>query len=365
MERIIRNLFLRPYSDNRKSKSCPFDKLRAGSEPCRRIEHPKWLGLSLVAFVLVVSVAVAQAQQSAKIHRIGLLSGGSPGADPRIDVIRQGLRQLGYVEGQNITFEFQWAEGRNDRFADLAAALVRLNPDIIVVTTGEPAIIALKQATNTIPIVMTSVGDPIGRGFIASLARPGGNITGVSNQAVELTGKWLELLKESAPKVAEVAVLRNPANPTHVSFWREAQIAAQGFGLKVQDTELRSPDNFETVFGIITKTRASGLVVLPDPMTFAAFRTIADLATKHRLSAISMFKEFAEAGGLLAYGANLIENARRAPIYVDKILKGAKPAELPVEQPMKFDFVINLKTAKQIGLTIPPNVVARADRVIR
>lgn len=321
--------------------------------------------LSLACALLFVLCVSAEAQRPAKIHRIGLLSGGSPGADPRVDVIRQGLRQLGYVEGQNIILEFRWSEGRNDRFPDLAADLVRLQADVIVVTTGEPAILALKQATNTIPIVMTSVGDPVGRGFIASLARPGGNITGVSNQAVELTGKWLELLKESATKLSQLAILRNPANPTHGSFWKEAQIAAQSLGLKVQNTELRSPDDLESAFGTMTKARADAVVVLPDPMTFAAFPRIADLATKRRLPAISMFKEFAELGGLIAYGPSPIENARRAPIYIDKILKGANPAELPVEQPKKFDLLIHLKTAKQMGITIPPNVLARADKVIR
>ena len=319
----------------------------------------------LLATILVTTFSFAGAQQPAKVHRIGLLSGGSPGADPRIDVIRQGLRQLGYVEGQNISIESRWAEGRNDRFGELAADLVRLKPDVIVVTTGEPAILALKQATDTIPIVMTSVGDPIGRVFIASLARPGGNITGVSNQAVDLTGKWLELLKESATKISQVAILRNPANPTHASFWREAQTTAQMLGLKVQDTEVRSPGDLESAFGTMTKAHAGALVVLPDPMTAFNWPKIVNLTTKNRLPAISMFKEFAEAGGLIAYGPSPIENARRAPIYVDKILKGAKAAELPVEQPMKFYLVINLKAAKQIGLTIPPNVLVRADIVIR
>jgi putative ABC transport system substrate-binding protein len=324
----------------------------------------RFLSFTLSAMLLALSYP-AVAQQPAKIHRIALLSGGFPGADPRIDVIRQGLRQLGYIEGQNITFEFRWSEGRNDRFPDLAANLVRLKPDVIVVTTGEPAILALKHATNTIPIVMTSVGDPVGRGFIDSLARPGGNITGVSNQAVELTGKWLELLSEVTTKVSQVAVLRNPANPTHASFWKQAQSAAQTLGLKVQNTEVRSPDDLETAFNTITNGRAGAVVVLPDPMHITNWSKIGDLAAKNRLPAISMFKEFAEAGGLMAYGASPIENARRAPIYVDKILKGAKPAELPVEQPMKFDLLINLKTANQIGVVVPANVLARADKVIK
>jgi putative ABC transport system substrate-binding protein len=212
---------------------------------------------------------------------------------------------------------------------------------------------------------MTSVGDPVGRGFIASLARPGGNITGVSNQAVELTGKWVELLKETLPKVSRVAVLKNPDNPSHAFFWREAERAAQSVGVRVYSADFRRPEDLESTFAAIVKELVEAMIVLPDPMTGANRARIIDLATQKRLASIAAFTEFPRGGALMSYGPSLISNSRRAAVYVDTILKGANPAELPVEQPTKFELVINLKTAKALGLTIPPSVLGRADEVIK
>ena len=305
-------------------------------------------------------------QQQSKVARIGYLAGSSITDNAHyVQAFREGLHELGYVEGKNLVIEYRWAEGNFERLPDLAAELVRLRVDVIV-AVGDPVILAAKQATSTIPIVMASVGDPVGRGFVASLARPGGNITGVSNLAVALTGKWLESLKQIVPTLSQVAVLRNAANPTHALFWAEAQSAAPTLGLKLQGVEVRTSDDLDGAFASIIRERSAALVVLPDPLLAAVLRgRIAEHATRNRLPAMFTFKEQAEAGGLLSYGPSLPVNYRHAATYVDKILKGAKPADLPVEQPTKFEFVINLKTAKQIGLTIPPNVLARADKVIK
>jgi len=319
--------------------------------------------ICLLTAALLFTVPFVEAQKPAKIPRIGYLEGGSPATSLSVlEAFRQGLRELGYVEGQNIVIEDRWGEGRNDRLPELAAELVRLKVDVIV-TRGDVATLAAKQATSAIPIVMATVGNPLG--FVASLARPGGNITGLSNLAVDISGKWLELLKEAAPRITRAAVLWNPANPTHAVFWEETQIAAQALGVSLVRLDFRSPDDFDSAFTAMTKERVGALVVFPDPMIHADRKRIADKLIKTRVPAIANQREFAEAGGLMSYGATALSNARRAATYVDKILKGRKPADLPVEQPMRFELVINLKTANQIGLTIPPWLLMRADKVIK
>ena len=273
------------------------------------------------------------------------------------------MRQLGYVEGKNLVIEYRWADGKYDRLAGLAADLVSLRVDVIV-TVGDPVIQAAKKATATIPIVMASVGDPVGRGFVTSLARPGGNITGVSNFAVALSGKWLEILREAVPHLSQVAILRNRANPTHPLFWIEADKAAKGLGLKLQSLEVQSPEDIGAAFESMLKERVGALVTLPDPLLTGQRVRIADLAAKAHLPAIAAFRENAEAGALMAYGPSLAANRRRAAVFVDKILKGAKPGDLPIEQPTTFELFINLKTAKTLGLTIPQSLLQRADQVI-
>jgi putative tryptophan/tyrosine transport system substrate-binding protein len=321
------------------------------------------------AFIVLTSVLIAPlaslGQQQSRIARIGFLAGDSL-ADHRhrLQTFRDGLHELGYVEGKNLVIEYRWAEGHYERLPSLAAELVRLPVDVIV-AVGDPVIFAAKQATSTIPIVMASVGDPVARGFVASLARPGGNITGVSNFAVTLMGKWLELLKEVLPALSQVAVLRNAGNPTHPLFWMEAQRAAPRLGLKLQDAEVRSSDDLDEAFGSVVRARSGAVVVVPDPLLAgAAEKRVAELALRNRVPMMGTFKEQAELGGLLSYGPDLADNSHRAASYVDKILKGAKPADLPVEQPTKFDLFINLKTAKALGITIPQSVLLRADEVI-
>ena len=318
----------------------------------------------LLGGALIANPLAARAQQKA-MRVIGYLGSSSASLEPHyVEAFRQKLRELGHVEGENLTIEYRWAEGQDDRLPELAAELVRLQPDVIV-TTGTPGTLAAKQATSTIPIVMASVGDPVGRGFVASLARPGGNITGVSNLAVALTGKWLEYLKQIVPTLSQMAVLRNASNPTHALFWAEAQSAAARLGLQLRGVEVRTSDDVDGAFATIIRERSAALVVLPDPLLAGCLRgRIAELAMKNRLPAMYTFKEQAEAGGLLSYGPSLSVNYRHAATYVDKILKGAKPADLPVEQPTKFELVINLKTAKALGLTIPQSLLLRADEVI-
>ena len=306
----------------------------------------------------------AAAQPLDRVRRIGYLDGASPNTNPELtDAFRDQMRQLGYVEGKNLVIEYRWADGKYDRLSDLAADLVSLRVDVIV-TVGDPVIQAAKQATTTIPIVMASVGDPVGRGFVASLARPGGNITGVSNFAVALSGKWLEILREAVPHLSQVAILRNRANPTHPLFWMEADKAAKGLGVKLQSLEVRSPEDIDTAFESMLKARVGAFVTLPDPLLTGQRVRIADLAAKAHLPGIAAFRENTEVGTLMAYGPSLAANRRRAAVFVDKILKGAKPGDLPIEQPTKFDLVINLKTAKALGLTIPPSLLQRADQVI-
>jgi putative ABC transport system substrate-binding protein len=274
------------------------------------------------------------------------------------------MRELGYVEGKNIVIESRYAEGKQDRVAALAAELVRLKVDVIV-TGGTTATRAAKEATVTIPIVMTQDSDPVGSGVVASLARPGGNITGVSNLAPELSGKRLELLKEVLPWLSRVAVLVTSTVPQYAQVLKETELAAAALGVKLQFLEVLGPKDIETAFRAATNARAEAVLALNSFVINSHHKQIVDLAVKSRLPAIYPWPEPVEVGGLMAYGVNLNDLARRAATYVDKILKGAKPADLPVERPTKFEFIINLKAAKQIGLTIPPNVLARADRVIK
>jgi putative ABC transport system substrate-binding protein len=324
----------------------------------------KTLTLAFIVMVLGVG-AIATAQQPKKVPRIGWLTGSSLSAmTARIEAFRQGLRELGYVEGKNIVIEWRSAEGKTERVPALAAELVGLKVNVIV--SGGPLVTrAAKEATSTIPIVMAFDNDPVGNDFVASLARPGGNITGLSNLAPEISGKRLELLKEIIPRLSRVAVFGNSNEPGNPQSLREIELAAGAFGVQLQHLDVRDPKDIETAFRAATKGRADAVLVLTSLVMNFRQKQIADLAIKSRLPAIYYATEFVEAGGLMTYGASITDLYRRAATYVDKILKGRKPADLPVEQPTKFELIINLKAAKQIGLTIPPNVLARADRVIK
>jgi len=323
----------------------------------------------VILFLLAASVLIcfhpAEAQQPKKIARIGFLSALSPDGVPAwLEAFRQGLGELGYVEGKNIVIEWRYAEGKLDRLPALAAELVRLKVDVIV--SGGPAVTrAAKEVTSSIPIVMGFDNDPVGSAFVASLARPGGNITGLSNFAPEMSGKRLELLKEIVPKLSRVAVLGASTQPGNAQMLKETELAAGTFGVQLQYLDVLSPKDIESVFRAASNGRADAILMLSIPFVLSHRTQLADLAVKSRLPAIYSQPENTEAGGLMYYGVNTPDLFRRAATYVDKILKGAKPADLPVEQPKKFEFIINLKAAKQIGLTIPPNVLARADRVIR
>ena len=326
--------------------------------------RPHAVGLLVTLGLLVVPLAV-EAQPSAHVPRIGLLSLFSPAlGESKAESFRQGLRDLGYIEGQNIRIESRWAAGHRERLAELAADLVRLEVAVIV-TESTPAALAAKQATQTIPIVTAAIGDPVAVGLVASLARPGGNVTGLTFQAPELSGKRLELLKEAASQTTLVAVLWNAANPAHMSGLEGIKAAAQSLGLPLQAVAVRTPSDFDMAFEAMASTRPSALITLGDGMLLDNRMRIVAFAAQSRLPAIFPDREFAEAGGLMTYGQNLAANFRRAAAFVDKILKGAKPADLPVEQPMKFEFVINLKTAQDLGITIPPTLLFLADEVIR
>ena len=319
--------------------------------------------LSTLAGGLFAAPLTAEAQPAGKIHRIGFLSPSSS-ADPSIlDAFREGLREFGYVEGRNIAIASRWAEGKYDRLPGLAAQLVGLKVDIIV-ATAVPAIRAAKEATRTIPIIMAVVVDPMATGLVASLARPGGNITGLSSMAPEVTGKQLEMLKEVVPKASLVAVLWNPANAGNAPQVRQAQAAARALGVRLQPLEARGPSEIDSAFATMTSAQAGAVIVLVDAMLLDHRTQIADLAARRRLPAVYGLSDHAEAGGLMAYGPNRLGIVRRAATYVDRILKGAKPGDLPIEQPTKFELVINLKTAKALGLTIPPSLLQRADQVI-
>jgi putative ABC transport system substrate-binding protein len=310
-----------------------------------------------------VASLVVDARAAAKIPRIGLLRTNARDApDPATDGLRQGLQELGYVEGQSIQLESRWAEGRPDRLPVLAAQLVALDVDVIV-TGGEQAIWAARQATTTIPIVMGASNDPVGAGLVASLGRPGGNVTGMSILSGELSRKRLELLKEMLPRVSRVAVLSNPAFPGTALDLRQTRDAAQALGLTLENVEVRRAADLETAV-TAARQRAEAVIPLADPFFTAHRARIVDLTARHRLPGMYYWREFAEAGGLMAYGPNLLDLYRRAATHVDRILKGARPADLPVEQPTTFQLTVNFKTARALGLTIPSSLLARADQVI-
>ena len=319
--------------------------------------------IATLAGGLLAAPLAPGAQPTGKIYRIGFLS-PSTSADPSIlDAFREGLREFGYVEGRNIAIASRWAEGKYDRLPGLAAQLVGLKVDIIV-ATAVPAIRAAKEATRTIPIIMAVVVDPMATGLVASLARPGGNITGLSSMAPQITGKQLEMLKEVVPKASLVAVLWNPANAGNAPQIQQAQDAARALGVRLQPLGARGSSEIDSAFATMTSAQAGAVIVLVDAMLLDHRTQIADLAARRRLPAVYGLSDHAEAGGLMAYGPNRLGIVRRAATYVDRILKGAKPGDLPIEQPTKFELVINLKTAKALGLTIPPSLLQRADQVI-
>ena len=324
----------------------------------------KFFDLALGAMLLAVCFP-AQAQQPTRIPHIGILTTFSPSVvSARIEGFRQGLRELGYVEGKNIVIEWRSAGGNNDRLPVLAAELAGLKVDVIV-SPGPTATRAFKEATSTIPIVMAQDTDPVGSGFVASLARPGGNITGLATLAPEMGGKQLELLKEIVPKLSRVAVIGNSTIPGDAQALRETVLAAGAYEIYLRYLDVMDTKDLEATFRVAAKGRADGLLVLGNPYLNAQRKQVVDLAVKHRLPATYTRPEYIDAGGLMYYGTNYPDLFRRAAYYVDKILKGAKPADLPIEQPKKFELIVNLKAAKQIGLTISPNVLARADRVLK
>ena len=327
----------------------------------KRIKAIGFAGFALCA-LLYAPCSFAEAQQPAGIHRIGILSPAVFSA--RVEALRQRLRELGYVEGKNIVIEYRSAEGKLERLPDLAAELVGLKVDVIV-TSGSVASLTAKKASATIAIVFANAGDPVGTGLVSSLALPGGNITGLSIMAPDLDGKRLELLKEAFPKVTRVAFLWLSGGPRGNLVLTDMEAAAKALGLKLLSLPVRSLDDFEGAFARAKKERAQALIAIPGPFVITQRRQVLDFAAKNRLPAMYPQSEWVEAGGLMSYGPDNTDIWRRAATYVDKILKGAKPADLPVQQATKFEFIINLKAAKQIGLTIPPHVLARADRVIR
>jgi putative tryptophan/tyrosine transport system substrate-binding protein len=305
----------------------------------------------------------AGAQTSAKIPRVGFIVGGSrTEASQRVEAFRQGLRELGYVEGQTIALEVRYAEGRAEQLPELVADLVGLKVDVLVAGSS-PGALAAKKATETIPIVMIAA-DPVGLGLVASLARPGGNVTGLSYFVEVIVAKRLQLLTELVPGVARVAVLRNPIVEVHATFWREAEVAARTFGVALQPLDVRGPEDFEAAFAAATRGNAQALIAFDDAGTLVHRRRLVALAASSRLPAMYFLREFPDEGGLISYGASFVVLFRRAATFVDKILKGAKPADLPVEQPTKFELVINRKTANALGLTVPPTLLAQADEVI-
>jgi putative ABC transport system substrate-binding protein len=318
----------------------------------------------IFSVLILVSVHLAQAQQPQKIPRIGFLRGPEY-PSVYLETFRHGLRELGYVEGQNIIVEYRDAQSREDRYFDLAGELVRLNVDLIVVGGGAGTVRPVVKATRLIPIVMTNVSDPVGAGFITSFAQPGGNVTGLSSVSHDLTGKRLELLKESFPKVSRVGVLYDITNQTKRNEFKDTADVAQSLRVAIQSLEVQSLNDFETALKAAGQKRSGALLVLPNGLTNTNRKKIAELAIKSRLPSMWAESQLLDGGGLMSYGPDYADLWHRAATYVDKILKGAKPAELPVERPMKFELVISLKTAKQIRLTIPPNVLARANKVIR
>jgi putative tryptophan/tyrosine transport system substrate-binding protein len=322
--------------------------------------------LVTLAFGLLAAPLAADAQPPTHVHRIGRLQAGPPSdPNPTLEAFREGLRDLGYVEGQNLVIESRYAEGREERLPDLVAELVRLKVEVIV-AGGVVATRAAQHVTRTIPIVMAGTSDPVGQGLVASLAHPGGNTTGLSFLSAELPAKRLELLKEAVPQSARVAVLANPANASYKPWMNSLTMAARALGLQLHVVEVRRADELDTAFAAMTRADADTLIVLSDPELVTPLRgRVTNLAAKSRLPAMYDWKLDVEAGGLMSYGPSLPDNWRRAATYVDKILKGTKPADLPIEQSMKFELVINLKTAQALGLTIPPSLLFQADEVIR
>ena len=316
-------------------------------------------GLTLRTLAAPLAVG---AQQTGKVWRIGYL-GNTSGPTETTEAFREGLRELGYIEGQNILIEYRWAGGESDKAHKLAAELVGLKVDVLVASSSVAAL-AAKQATGTIPIVVTAAGDPVAQGFVRSLARPGGNLTGLSSMSIDVVGKQLELFREAVPKVSRVAILQNPNNQNHARLLREAEGSARALGMHLLILNARSASDIDTAFAAMATKRVDGVLILRDALFATQAARIAALAVKGKLPTMHGFPAAAEAGVLLAYGTSTRDSFRRAATYVDKIFKGAKPADLPVEQPTKFELVINLKTAKAIGLTIPQSVLLRADHVI-
>jgi putative ABC transport system substrate-binding protein len=332
-----------------------------------KIQNRKLAGIVALVVAFEMCGAVAQAQQPKKVQRIGYLSVYEPTTEStRIETFRRALRELGYIEGQNILIEYRYAEGKRDRYPELAAEMVRLKVDVIVLSGGLLPIQATKNATKTIPIVMTGIGaDPVKTGLIESLARPGGNVTGITNLETYLGGKRLELLKESAPKLSRLAVLYDPAVPAGRQDRDNLPVVARALALTIEPWEIRAANDLDKVFAALNKERPDGLYASTSLAITANAKRIADFAANSRLPSMYSGREAVDAGGLMYYGADVADSYGRVATYVDRILKGAKPGDLPVEQPTKFELVINLKTAQQIGLTIPPSVLARADRVIK
>jgi len=354
MHNTLLKRFLNSCSDNLESKTCP--------EPRRRIQNLKWAGLFAFVVALTLCGARAEAQQTKKVPRVGILFIGSRN-QPHLEAFKQGLRERGYTEDKHIVLEYRYAEGNNARLSELAAELVRDKVDVIV-TTATVSALAARAVTKTIPIVMTS-GNPLETGLAASLAKPGGNVTGLTVLSSDLSGKRVELLRETFPKTTRIAALRSPQEYEAMPGYKETQEAAQALSLRLHSIEVQSANDFEHAFAQMEKARDGALIVILSPLVTLNSRRIVELALKYRLPGMYPTKQFADEGGLMAYGPLIGDLYRRAATYVDKILKGAKPADLPVEQPTKFELVINLKTAKQIGVTIPPNVLARADKVIK
>ena len=318
--------------------------------------------LGVMAGGLLAAPLAVEGQRLPRVPHVAFLDGGNIGPQ-NWQATRDGLRELGYVEGRNVIIDVRSANGHFNQLPDLLAELIRLRIDVIVVA-GDPVVAAAKQTTSAVPVVMAAVGDPVGRGFVASLARPGGNITGTSLLTTALTGKWLELAKALDSRIARVAILENGANQTHQLFWAESLTSAREIALAIFAVDVRSADDFERAFASMAQQMVGAVIVLPDPMLFAQRARLREFVAKYRLPIISSFREEAESGGLISYGPSLRTTFRRAAVYVDKILKGAKPADLPVEQPTTFELVINLTTAKALGLTIPPSLLQRADQVI-
>jgi putative tryptophan/tyrosine transport system substrate-binding protein len=327
----------------------------------------------MTTVVVIVALALnlfgaplaAAARPAGGTMTIGYLGNSSPSLEPDlVDAFREGLRQLGYVEGQNLIIRYVWAEGQQERYADLARELVQLQPDIIL-TAGTPGTLAAMHATPSIPIVTAIAGDPVAAGLVASLAKPAGNVTGLTTMAAELEGKRLELFKQAVPTLSRVVALLNPANPYTTIAWKAVQPAAEALSLTLQPVEARGPHDLDRAFAMLEEVRPDGLIIIPDRFLLTYRASIVQFTAAHRLPGMFPFRDFVQEGGLLAYGPDYTDLYRRAATYVDKILKGAKPADLPMEQPMKFELVINLKTAQALGLTMPPTLLFQADEVIR